>query len=274
MGLNEVLETLRQLFGVCIEVYDTNFYGIRGVGYNIPYCSCVRRGQNALESCRHSDTAALERVRDSGEFYFYECPFGLFEAVFPIKNKEELLGFLMFSPMLDEGEEAGRCAVEKTMARTGGLKHDTLLEMTREISRFDAERRALLERVAPIFADYIARNNLLPENRPSIGYLVKQYVRQNLGDKISLQSIASALHCSTVTLTESFRREYGMTIMQYVLQKRMERSEELLCHVTPPLTIGEVAERCGFSDMEYFSKCFKDMHGVSPSVWRKEKKQA
>ena len=104
----------------------------------------------------------------------------------------------------------------------------------------------------------------------TIGQLVKSYVKNNLSKKITLSDISWKLHYSTVTLTEHFKNEYDMTIMEYVMKKRMEKASRLLHN--SELSIREVAEDCGFSDNEYFSRCFKNTYGVSPVTWRKQLK--
>ena len=63
-----------------------------------------------------------------------------------------------------------------------------------------------------------------------------------------------------------------MTIMEYVMQKRMDKAERML--VNSDLSIREISEECGFPDLEYFSRCFKTIHGMSPSSWKKLYSQA
>lgn len=122
-------------------------------------------------------------------------------------------------------------------------------------------------RTLSIFVEYIESNHLLSGNQRTLGQLIKQYIRKNLGNKIPLKSMSQNLHCSTVTLTESFRKEYNMTIMRYVLEQRMKMAEQLL--LSNAVTVTKIAERSGFPDVEYFSKCFKETHGMPPSAWRR-----
>ena len=58
--------------------------------------------------------------------------------------------------------------------------------------------------------------------------------------------------------------------MDYVMKKRMEKARRMLFN--SELSIREIAEECGFSDNEYFSRCFKDYHGMSPTTWKKTQK--
>ena len=96
-------------------------------------------------------------------------------------------------------------------------------------------------------------------------------MKNNLTRKLTLADIAWNLHCSTVTLTEHFKAEFGITIMDYVTKKRMELAEKILLATDEPLR--EVSSRVGFSDVEYFSRTFKRYHGTSPAAWRKTNKK-
>ncbi len=64
----------------------------------------------------------------------------------------------------------------------------------------------------------------------------------------------------------------GMTPNNYIRRIRMEKSKELLEETN--LTISEVAYKTGFNSAFYFSKCFKDFYGMSPSHFRNGKKDA
>jgi two-component system response regulator YesN len=69
-----------------------------------------------------------------------------------------------------------------------------------------------------------------------------------------------------VTITEKFRKKYGKSVMSYVLEERMKLAAELLSERGQ--TVAFVAASCGFSDVEYFSKTFKNYYGKPPSLWR------
>jgi AraC-like DNA-binding protein len=120
-----------------------------------------------------------------------------------------------------------------------------------------------------VLAEYIANDDTLLGDYESIGQLIKRYVKNNLARKLTLNEIARNLHCSTVTLTEHFKREFGITINEYITKKRMSLAEKLLLSTDKPLR--EVAALCGFPDVEYFSRTFKKFHDISPASWRREK---
>ncbi len=59
-----------------------------------------------------------------------------------------------------------------------------------------------------------------------------------------------------------FIQKFGTAPIQYVTKLRLEHSLELLS--TKRYSVTEIAEMCGFENVYYFSKKFKDRFGVSP----------
>lgn len=68
-------------------------------------------------------------------------------------------------------------------------------------------------------------------------------------------------------LAACFKKEKGLTMQQYHNRLRMENAAKLLRSTLLP--VGEISERLGFKDMLYFSRCFHQYYGTSPSAYRK-----
>lgn len=64
-----------------------------------------------------------------------------------------------------------------------------------------------------------------------------------------------------------FKKEKGMTIQQYHNSIKMNEAARLLRSTL--LSVGEIGEKIGFSDILYFSRCFSSFHGISPTAYRK-----
>lgn len=96
---------------------------------------------------------------------------------------------------------------------------------------------------------------------------IKEYVEKHLSERITLAQIAEHVHYSRSYVTEQFQKSTGMSVAAYIFERRMECAKELL--VEGRMTISQISERLGFSTVQYFSKCFKDAVGVSPSFYSK-----
>jgi AraC-like DNA-binding protein len=64
------------------------------------------------------------------------------------------------------------------------------------------------------------------------------------------------------------KKEYDATIMKVLMDVRLERAEEHLRKSR--ISLKEIADGCGFSDQNYFSKAFAAKYGCSPSEYRKK----
>lgn len=97
---------------------------------------------------------------------------------------------------------------------------------------------------------------------------VKRVVEENLSNRnLDLSLIAAELHLSSNYLSRLFKDETGTNLTAYIRDRRMDLARELLAS-EPSLPVGEIAVRCGYSDINYFSYSFRASVGVSPSTYR------
>lgn len=100
---------------------------------------------------------------------------------------------------------------------------------------------------------------------------IRMAIIRNFGDAyFALDDYIRGLPFHYDYLRKLFKKEVGVTPLEYMTSMRMRKAETLL---TPPTagayTIGEVAAMCGFDDALYFSRVFKKYFGCSPSVYAK-----
>ncbi len=265
--LDQLLNTFYRISGLKIILFNSRFQALATGGEESSvYCKALHRSKKCLDVCMQSDLDGFRRVAQTGETYIYRCPFGLNEVITPIKNGESVIGYLIVGPSLLEGKEWVEHLLERAQEYAPELPRDELKAQVEAIKRYSQEDFDAFCETLTVFAAYLEGAGQLSDSEKTIGQLIKSYIKKNLSKKITLAELSLHIHCSTVTLTEHFRREYGITIMQYVMQKRMELAEQLLVETTLPVT--DIAGRCGFSDVEYFSRCFKSTHELPPTEWR------
>ena len=71
------------------------------------------------------------------------------------------------------------------------------------------------------------------------------------------------MHVSRSTLFRKLKSLTGMSPQEFMRTQRLEKAVNLL--EQGPLRISDVAYQVGFSDPNYFSKCFRKCFGTSPS---------
>ncbi|MGN0002550.1 MAG: helix-turn-helix domain-containing protein [Sphingobacterium composti] len=93
---------------------------------------------------------------------------------------------------------------------------------------------------------------------------LKEFVRRHLTEKISIESLEKVANMSKSSLTRLFKKELGISPMEYVIRERLNRAKELLKMTK------SVKESCfgsGFSDVNYFVRLFKNREGVTPGAY-------
>lgn len=98
--------------------------------------------------------------------------------------------------------------------------------------------------------------------------LIKHYLRTHYREAICLDDLAQLTHLSRFYVAHSFKREMGITPMEYLADIRIEESKALLA--TTNYSMLQISAIVGFSNQAYFSKQFKKKTGLTPNDYRKQ----
>jgi AraC-like DNA-binding protein len=82
----------------------------------------------------------------------------------------------------------------------------------------------------------------------------------------NIEDIAKNMGITERALQNGFRIKTGLTVLQYVLQLRMDKAKTLL--VRSDLTISDIGLEVGYSDSSFFIRVFKKTTGVAPGKYR------
>lgn len=78
---------------------------------------------------------------------------------------------------------------------------------------------------------------------------------------VTIESIAETLHIDRRHLTAVFRKAYGITPQQYLMELRLVKAKEFL---SLGYSVTDAAAMAGFSDLSNFSKKYKQHYGITP----------
>ena len=93
------------------------------------------------------------------------------------------------------------------------------------------------------------------------------YMEANYRSKITLEELANHVHLHPNYLCAVFKQNSGQSVFGYLNNMRIRKARLLLTKGN--LSITQVAEYVGFSDVDHFSRTFKQQMGISPSAYRK-----
>jgi len=107
------------------------------------------------------------------------------------------------------------------------------------------------------------------ENRPEFIARVTEYCMEHIGEDITIDDLAEISGYSRYHFSRMFHKYQGITPMAFISDLKMRLAVRLL--QTERLSIKEIAEKCGFMDVSYFCKVFRNSQGVSPARFRNQK---
>lgn len=98
----------------------------------------------------------------------------------------------------------------------------------------------------------------------------KQYLDIHFRETITLNMLAAHVHWNKYHLAHCFTHAYGVSPIQYLLEKRIKESKYLLRATNYPLSA--IAAQTGFSSPSYFSQSFRKLVKIAPLEYRKKSK--
>ncbi|MBV9921124.1 MAG: helix-turn-helix transcriptional regulator [Pseudonocardia sp.] len=122
----------------------------------------------------------------------------------------------------------------------------------------------LLVAVARLAADVV--DDLRLNHEPLLAD-VFAVIECRYGEELSLRDVARAVNLSAGHLTTVVRRRTARTVQDWIVDRRMTAARRLLAGSDLP--VGEIGRRVGYPDPGYFARVFGQVHGVSPTRWRR-----
>ena len=95
---------------------------------------------------------------------------------------------------------------------------------------------------------------------------VCEYTLRHIDEELSVKTLSNKLFVNKSYLSEVFKQQFGMTLLEYITMVKMERAKKLLHEGN--LKNYEIAETLGFKDNEYFSRLFKKYTGRLPKDYK------
>ncbi len=134
-----------------------------------------------------------------------------------------------------------------------------------ELMRIKSELEAVLTRLC------LSLSRKKSERRSEVFTNATEYMQDHLGESISLDLLAKEVGVSVSTLKKAFQKESGGGVNSYYIDLKLSQAAKLLCE--SDLSVGEIADKLGFSNQFYFSEQFKSRFGASPLAYRKQQER-
>jgi AraC-like DNA-binding protein len=127
----------------------------------------------------------------------------------------------------------------------------------------------LIDSIFKIIVRY--KNLVIKENstetNSELVFNIKNIINEYYYTNIKLDDVAVSLSQSKSTICHEFKKEMGISIIQYKINRQLEEACNLL--TLTDMSISTISSMVGFNTTSYFTKYFKKRYGVSPKEFRK-----
>ena len=96
----------------------------------------------------------------------------------------------------------------------------------------------------------------------------QQYMEQHYAENITVSRLAKLGYVSPSCFNRRFKKEVGITPIEYLISIRIKCAKILLRRKEIPMT--DIAMRCGFGSSAHFSSCFQSRTGITPTEYREK----
>lgn len=142
-------------------------------------------------------------------------------------------------------------------------------ELHVRIAKLLEQRRVLREKYSQALRNNCTESvKLLPADQAFMDRLTDIVYSQLSDTALNSDKIAEKMCMSKSQLNRKVRVITGSNTTTYILHVRMEKAKRMLS--SNDLPIGDIAMQCGFEDVGYFGRVFKQTFGMTPSQYRKK----
>ena len=271
--VTDTLTAAENLSGVNICLYDTCLNTIYKTGnHSCEFCRFVRNlpyGRQKCINCDHTETLELAQ-HESGPFV-HTCHAGMTEIIVPVRYKDSITA-LIYCGQCRFRNYTELSRIEYSL-RGFDYNREQLLEAYEKLPAADIKKvtdtalllqnsfSLLMLDSADALNGYFDSRNISLEKRAMI------YIGENFSfPNFRAADVAEHFSVSSAHLNRLYKRKFGQSISQTIIELRINKACELLKETDMPIV--SIALNTGFYDQNYFSRTFSKRTNLSPSQYR------
>ena len=265
--LKELMEDFYVLTKIRIALYDEDCNLL--ISYpviNDTFCAHMRKNPDFLKKCLKSDVSALKKCRDSKEVYIYKCHAGLTEASVPIIENDKVIGYMMFGQVLGSKDKSEITASVEAVLGVNNIP-DEIEEKIKKIKYRSNRRIHAAAKILDSITEYVRLKGLVELSKKGIIESIESFINEHINEPLPVERLCREFCISRTKLYKLMSEYYSGGISSFIRHRRLEKAKQLIKNTD--MSIAEIAYAVGFSDYNYFLRCFKNEYKISTKKFRK-----
>lgn len=263
-----ILRNFYELTDTNLCFFDSNFQILATYPDSIkPFCEYVRGCKDKQQKCLISDVSHCQQAQKTRKPLTYTCHAGIVETVVPVFSDSTNIGYILFGQYRDSEETLSNLAQLKEKCEKYGYDYDLLSEYYSRLPVISQKRRNAVINMLELTIKYLWLEELIKLDKDSLSSRIFNYLDENFATDLSVEEICNRFIISTKSLYNIVKSATGLTVFDYITNKRVNEAKNLL--LLSDKSITEIALEVGYSDYNYFIKVFKKKTGETPLRFKK-----
>jgi AraC-like DNA-binding protein/ligand-binding sensor protein len=236
-----------------------------------PFCALMAGTNKTCAACLNLQQRIEQEA--AHESKTLECFAGLSESAVPVRVGETTVGYLQTGQvLLRKPSKSGFAAILSRLEGWDSTIDRQALKKAYFGSRVLARRHyESMVRLLSIFGQHlsaISNQVMVRETQAEVPAIAKAraYIAEHKTEEISLIDVARAVNLSEFYFCKIFKKETGLTFLDYLSRVRIESVKERL--LNPHKRVSEAAYEAGFQSLSQFNRVFRRIAGEAPSTYR------
>ncbi len=265
--LNSLLSDFHRLTGLTVSIWDAEFHELSYQPKEIRgFCRLVKSSPEGARRCYLSDKRLCTECAKTGLPATHRCHAGLVDTAIPIRFKESVMGYMMFGQVKGERDNAALTAVTH-LAYELSVDPEALCREYEALEPYDSERTAAAAAILKMATRYLWLSEYIEIGYNTLASQIDEYIESHIDGRLSVKDLCDRFAISKNKLYAVAHKWFKMPIGDYIIAARVREAKRLL--VTTDLSVGEISQRVGVRDYNYFTKFFKENVGMPPLRYRR-----